>query len=260
MALTLDTILKEGRGLFLAYDQGIEHGPTDFNEKNCDPNFILDIALRGGFTAVVLHKGVAEKYHDRRLPLILKLNGKTNLVKGEPLSRQVCSVAYALKLGAKAVGYTVYLGSAQESVMLQEFGTIVEQAHDLGIPVIAWMYPRGEMIKDDTSREIVAYATRAGLELGADAVKVKYTGDSESFRWAVKNAGVVKVFMSGGPKATDYEGFLNQVKGAMDAGASGLAVGRNVWQDTEPLRVTAGLREIVFNGRSVREALQVALS
>ena len=186
----------------------------------------------------------------------MKLNGKTSLPKGEPVSTMVCSVEEAIRLGAKGVGYTIYLGSANESVMLEEFGEIQEEAHEEGLPAIAWIYPRGEAVKNDTAPEIVAYAARAGLEMGADAVKIKYTGASESFRWAVKAAGLARVFMSGGPKAPDDGTFLGQVKGAIDAGASGLAVGRNVWQHSDPLKMASALKEIIFNAGDTQRALQ----
>ncbi|MGI0091602.1 MAG: aldolase, partial [Nitrososphaerales archaeon] len=88
--------------------------------------------------------------------------------------------------------------------------------------------------------------SRAGLELGADAVKIKYSGESESFSWAVKSAGKALVFMSGGQKAETDEAFLDQVGGAMEAGATGIAVGRNMWQHPEPLKMADHLREIVF--------------
>ena len=243
----MNAFLKNGKGIFLAYDQGLEHGPSkDFNDRNVDPAYIIDLAERGGFTGLVLQKGTAEKYYNGKVPLILKLNGKSSLPQGEPLATAICSVEQAIELGAKGVGYTIYLGSAHEHIMLQEFGQIQEQAHKHGIPTIAWVYPRGAAVKDDTSKEIVAYAARAGLEAGADAVKIKYTGDRESFSWAVKSAGKAKVFMSGGPKAPSDEDFLAQVRGVMDAGATGLAVGRNVWQHEDPMRMAAALREIIF--------------
>jgi len=244
--------------MLLAYDQGFEHGPSaDFNDKNIDPSYIMEIAAQGDFTGVVFHKGIAEKYYTGKVPLIVKLNGKTSLPKGEPVSTLVCSVEEAISLGAKGVGYTIYLGSANESVMLEEFGEVEEEAHKRGIPAIAWVYPRGEAVKNDTAPEIVAYAARAGLEMGADAVKIKYTGATDSFRWAVRAAGLTKVFMSGGPKAPTDESFLGQVKGAMDAGATGLAVGRNVWQHSNPLKMAAALHEIIFNNGQIEKALEL---
>ena len=239
--------LTEGRSMLLAYDQGLEHGPSlDFNDRNVNPAMIMETASKGRFNGVVFQKGVAERYYDGKVPLIVKLNGKTSLPKGEPISRQVCSVEQAVSLGAKGVGYTIYLGSSFEADMLAEFGRIQEQAHERGIPAIAWIYPRGAAVQNDTSKEIVAYAARTGLELGADAVKIKYTGDSASFSWAVKAAAGVKVFMSGGPKAPTDDDFIRQVKGVIDAGATGLAVGRNVWQNQDPLAMADKLRKVIF--------------
>jgi class I fructose-bisphosphate aldolase len=243
----MSPFLRDGKGMLLAYDQGLEHGPsTDFNDKNVDPSTIMDIAVKGKFTGVVFQKGIAERFYNGKVPLIVKLNGKTSLPKGEPISRQVCSVAQAVELGAKGVGYTIYLGSGFEAEMFSEFGKIQEEAHTKNVPAIAWIYPRGAAVANDTSKEVVAYAARAGLELGADAVKIKYTGDSDSFSWAVKAAAGVKVFMSGGPKAPTDEDFLQQVTGVMKAGGTGLAVGRNVWQNADPLGMAGKLSKIIF--------------
>lgn len=245
----MDIFLTNGRSVLLAYDQGLEHGPsTDFTDRNVDPSFIMETAVKGGFNGVIFQKGLAERYYDGKVPLIVKLNGRSSLPKGEPLSRQVCSVEYAVSLGAKAVGYTIYLGSSFESEMFAEFGRIQEQAHERGLPAIAWVYPRGAAVQNDTSKEIVAYAARAALELGADAAKIKYTGDSQSFSWAVKSAGKMPVFMSGGPKAPDDATFLAHVAGAIKAGATGLAVGRNVWQNPDPLAMAKALKSLVIEG------------
>jgi class I fructose-bisphosphate aldolase len=254
--MSMEVFLEKNRGILLAYDQGLEHGPTDLNERNVDPRSIMELAVGGRFGAVIFQKGLAEKYYDGRVPLILKVNGKTNLVKGEPVARQICSVQRAREIGAKAVGYTIYPGSAHESIMLEEFGRIQEEAHKLGMAAIAWVYPRGQAIQNDTAPDIIAYAARTGLEIGADAVKIKYTGDVESFKWAVKCAGKTKVFMSGGPKAPSEADFLRQVRGVLDAGAAGLAVGRNVWQSLDPLKMARALRRLVIDDRSVEEALQ----
>jgi class I fructose-bisphosphate aldolase len=255
LKVAIDAFLTNGRGLILAYDHGMEHGPTDFNERSVDPSYIMEIASKAGFNGIVFQKGIAESYYDGSVPLILKLNGKTDLIEGEPISKQICSVEEAVSLGAKALGFTVYLGSTHESTMLQELGKIEEQSHDRNLPLIVWMYPRGGRVKIDTSKEIVAYAARVALEVGADAVKIKYSGDTESFRWAVRCAGKIKVFMSGGPKANTEKDFLKQAREVMDAGATGVAVGRNVWQHHDPLRMANMLKAIVIRNSSVEEAL-----
>ncbi len=248
MAL-LDKITRQGRALFLAYDQGLEHGPTDFDEESVNPLQVLEIADSGFFTGVILQKGIAEKYFFNKnyhVPLIVKLNGKTSLVKDEdPYSPQVCSVAEALSYGAAAVGYTIYIGSEHEPKMTAEFGKIEQEAEEAGIPVIAWMYPRGRNIPDEKDPKIIAYAARVGLELGADIVKIRYTGDPVSFNWVIRNAGEAKVVVMGGSKE-DENTFLEKTKIIMDQGAIGLAVGRNIWQSDKPLEIAEKIAKIIW--------------
>lgn len=250
MKIKINKILKREKALYLAYDQGLEHGPsTDFNDKNVNPLYILDIAKKGNYQGIVFQKGIAEKYNSEikksKVPLILKLNGKTNLYKGEPLARQLCSVNEAIKLGAAAVGYTVYIGSQHESLMFQEFEKIEREAHAKGLPVVLWVYPRGKSIKNDVSRENMSYAARTALELGADIVKLKYGNNKEDLKWAVKSAGRTKVVVAGGTKKNDSE-FLKQVKDIMSSGAAGIAVGRNVWQNPNPLEITRRIQKIIW--------------
>lgn len=234
----------------MAYDQGFEHGPTDFNEENVDPEKILEIADSGYFTGVILQKGTAEKYYWKkkyRVPLIVKLNGKTNLVKEvDPYSPQVCSVEEALSYGASAVGYTLYIGSEFESLMTQELGKIEQEAEVAGIPVIAWMYARGKNVPDESDPKMVAYAARVGLELGVDMVKIRYTGDIVSFKWVVAAAGRAKVVVMGGSKLPE-EKFLKMVQDCLEAGAIGMAVGRNVWQSSDPLGISKKIAEIIWD-------------
>ncbi len=264
MQVSLDKITKQGKALFLAYDQGMEHGPTDFNDENVDPKKVLEIADSGFFTGVVLQKGIAEKYYNAsaspsatssgpsgsarrwRVPLIVKLNGRTNLVKDkDPYSPQVCSIQEALSYGAKAVGYTIYVGSEFEPKMTKEFGRIEQEAEEAELPVIAWMYPRGKNVSDENDPKIIAYAARVGLELGADIVKVRYTGDPESFKWVIKSAGETKVVVMGGSKE-DEQNFLAKTKIVMDQGAIGLAVGRNVWQNEKPLEMAKKIADVIW--------------
>ncbi len=272
-------IMPDGKAMILAYDQGFEHGPRDFLENPESTNFeyILDIAKRGRYTGIVLHAGLAEKYateiKDSKIPLILKLNGTTELCTEEdPYSPQLYSTDDALGLGATAVGYTVYSGSKYEDDMQKEFSQIIREAHGKGIPVIGWMYPRGRSIFDrrsasktlkmaleeqektnlaiDETQSIVAYGARVGLELGADIVKVKYTGSPESFRWVVQSAFPTKVVMSGGPMTRTDGEFLSRVKDVLKAGAVGVAVGRNVWQRKDPFTVSEKIHQIIFGSSS----------
>jgi class I fructose-bisphosphate aldolase len=249
MKINLSKISKKGKFLFLAYDQGLEHGPTDFNDKNVDPKYIINIAKRGKYTGLVFQKGIAEKYSKEikksKVPLIIKLNGKTNLVKGEPISTQLTTVEEAIKLGASAVGYTIYVGSIYESKMFKEFESIERKAHAKGMPVIAWIYPRGKYIKGKSKTKLMAYATRVGLELGSDIVKIQPHGNLKDLKWAVKSAGKAKVVSAGGSKIGEKE-FLKEIKNYIEAGFSGMAVGRNIWQSKNPLELTKKIKKIIW--------------
>jgi class I fructose-bisphosphate aldolase len=149
-------------------------------------------------------------------------------------------------VNASAVGYTLYIGSDYEAVMFEDFDKIVHDAKHLGLPVICWIYPRGKSVKNDVSREMISYAARTGLELGADIVKLKYGGKSGDLKWAVRSAGRAKVVVAGGTKKDDNE-FLRQVKEIIKSGAIGLAVGRNVWQNKDPLKISGNIRKIIFD-------------
>lgn len=245
----LSRITTNGKALFLAYDQGMEHGPSDFDGENIDPNYILKIGEEGGFNAIIFQKGVAEKYYQKNqtsIPLIIKLNGKTNLIEGQdPYSPLLCSVSEAISLGAVGVGYTIYVGSEFESKMTSEFALVIREAHENNIPAIGWMYLKGRSILGKDQKELTAYASRMGLELGADIIKIKYPGDLESLKHAVISAGKTKVVVSGGVKENEAE-FLEMAKIVMQSGAIGMAVGRNIWQSKEPLEITRRLKEIIF--------------
>ena len=237
----LDKIDRKGRGrfAFLAYDQGLEHGPEDFrgNPEALSPRFVLELARDHGYTAVVFQQGVALHTRDLcpEVPRLIKLNGKAGLAKGEPYSPLLCPVDYAVKvLGAVAVGYTIYAGSEHEGRMLAEFAQVVREAREAGVPTVAWVYPRGKAVASDTAPEIVAYAARLAYELGADIAKVKWSGSVESFRWVCQAAADTKVVLSGGVRTEQPEEFLAVVDGVMRAGGAGVAVGRNVWQRRRP--------------------------
>jgi class I fructose-bisphosphate aldolase len=229
----------------------MEHGPADFDDQTVDPEYVLGIADSGYYTGVILQKGIAEKYYDKnkhKVPLIVKLNGKTNLLadQQEPYSPPICSVEEAISLGTSAVGYTVYIGSEHEEKMIAEFARVEEEAQNKGLPLIGWMYPRGKAVAGrERTKEVLAYAARIGLEVGAEMVKLPYTGDLESFRWVVQSAGKTQVVVMGGKKTEEGE-FFKMVDDVLAAGAIGLAVGRNVWQAEDPLKISQNLAGRIF--------------
>ncbi len=258
LKINVNKFFRNEKALILAYDHGIEHGPKDFDERSYDPHFILDLALEANYTGIVLHHGVVEKFYKgyfRDVPLILKLNAHTRIGHKPLVSTRVCSVERAIKLGADAVGYTIYIGSHEEPEMLREFSEIVDKAHDYGVPVVAWAYPRGTGINEmDTNT--IAYAVRIAMELGADIIKTYYNHDKEGFKWVLKNAYPAKLLVAGGEKMPDLQ-FLAKVEEAINIGADGIAVGRNVFQSKRPFTLSKAISRIIFDGYSAEEAAHI---
>ena len=262
LALDDSAIARDGKILILAYDHGLEHGPTDFEElpERMDPQTVFDVATHDAVTSIAVQKGIAEGYYpsyEDDVALVAKLNGTSNLWMGEPDSAVNCSVEYAAGLGADAIGFTLYGGSNHEIEMAEEFRDAQEAARECGLPSVMWSYPRGQGLKNDTSAGTIAYAARQALELGADVAKVKYPGSREAMEQAVRAAGGpdgTKVIMSGGSKVSD-EAFLRNVKAVIDAGGAGLAVGRNIWQRENPTELLDALEAVIFEEASVDAAL-----
>ncbi|WP_049971936.1 class I fructose-bisphosphate aldolase [Haladaptatus cibarius] len=259
--LTDSQVTRDGKALILAMDHGLEHGPSaDFSSvpDTLHPEKIFETATHDAVTCLAVQKGVAETYYpsyDDDVNLLAKLNGTSNLWMGEPYSPKNWTVDYAAELGADAVGYTVYSGSNHETKMYEDFRDVQERAHrEYDMPVVMWSYPRGQGLKNDTKESTIAYATRIALEIGADMAKVKYPGSREAMEWAVKSAADMPVVMSGGSKTSDYD-FLSSVEAVMDAGGSGLAVGRNVWQRDDPEGILDALEKVIFEDATADEAL-----
>lgn len=263
--------LANGTALFLPYDHGLEHGPRDFfaNPAAGDPKYILRLAREAGFNGIALQIGLAEKFfwdYAGEIPLILKLNGKTDIPADEQaLSPLHASVADAVRLGADAVGYTLYVGTPAAAADFGQYRQVREDAHRLGMPLVVWAYPRGAAIEAKGGRDsfyAVDYAARVASELGADLVKVnfphpdKQAGVREQYQRefssrqaidaVVRSANRTLLLVSGGERQGD-DAMLDKARQAMDAGATGLIFGRNIWQreHAESLSFIARLREVL---------------
>jgi class I fructose-bisphosphate aldolase len=263
-----------GTLLFLPIDQGLEHGPRDFfvNPPAKDPEFQLRIAKEGNFSGIVFQVGIAEKYMQRYagdVPLVLKLNGKTEIPSDKaPISPCIATVEDAVRLGADAVGYTLYVGSPRQDEDFVQFRKVREDADRYGLPVIVWAYPRGEAIDAKGGRDslyAIDYAARVASELGADIVKLNvpkinpekdqaapkpyntmHPTREEATRMVVESAGRALVLFSGGEMEGD-EDLITKARIAMDAGATGLIFGRNMWQRShdEALAMSRELHEMM---------------
>ncbi|MHB1612266.1 MAG: class I fructose-bisphosphate aldolase [Sulfobacillus sp.] len=262
-----------GTLMVLPIDQGLEHGPRDFLEApdSANPTFQFRIAVEGRYSAIAVQIGLAEKYYPEyagKIPLILKLNGKTEVPPDEaPLSPLNATVEDAVRLGADAVGYTLYVGSERQDEDFEQFRTVREDAVRFGMPIVVWSYPRGSAIESKGGKDTiyaVDYAARVAQELGADVIKLnvpkidpaklakapkayqrEWTVES-ALRQVVNSAGKSLVIFAGGEKGS-REASLSKARQCLEAGASGLIFGRNVWQQSyaEAMELTQEIHQLL---------------
>ena len=245
-----------GTLLLLPYDHGIEHGPVDFmdNPDSADPSYLFQLAIDGNFSGIVTHTGVAQRYYADfagQIPLIVKLNGKTAIPPDDAaFSPLTGTVEDAARVGADAVGYTLYLGSPAQDRDMQQLANVRREADRLGLPLIVWSYPRGKPVEEKAGRDslyAIDYAARMALEMGADIVKINLpkghkentkppdiyrtleADRAEMTRRVVSSAKRCLVLFSGGSYKDD-EALLGDIDMGMRAGAVGVIAGRNMWQ------------------------------
>ncbi len=254
-----------GRMVILPVDQGFEHGPARSfapNPAGYDPDYHFQLAIEAGCNAYAaplgfLKAGAATFAGD--VPLILKLNNHETLYsEKDPISVQTGSVGDALRLGAVAIGYTIYPGSALAGQMYEQIRDLAEEAHEAGLAVVVWSYPRGSGLskEGETAIDVAAYAAQIAAQLGADVIKVKLPSAhieqdaarkvyeaqkipietlTERVRHVVQSAfnGKRIVIFSGGSKTSDKE-LLQQVTAIRDGGGFGSIIGRNSFQRSKP--------------------------
>lgn len=237
-------------------DHGISVGPID---GVIDMKKAIQNVSEGGANAIVEHKGLVGEGHREQgsdIGLIIHMSASTALSPYPHAKTLVCTVEEAIKLGADAVSIHVNLGNGQEKEMLQDFGKVSYEARTWGMPLLAMIYPRGDKIKDEYDVGVIKHAARVGDEMGADIVKVSYTGSPESFREVVEGCSI-PVVIAGGEKMDSDRDILEMVKGSIDAGGAGVSIGRNVFQHSDPKLIVRAISSIVHEGASVDDAMSM---
>jgi len=257
-AVRLERIMNRNtkRTIIVPMDHGVSSGPI---EGIADIRKAVDRVAEGGANAVVLHKGMVRAGHrggGRDIGLIVHLSASTDLSPSKNDKVLVCSVEEAIRLGADAVSIHVNIGAEMEREMLRDFGIVSRACEEWQIPLLAMVYGRGPKIENQYDPKVVAHCARIGAELGADIVKVPYSGDPESFRMATEGSPI-PVVIAGGPKMKSERDVLEMVYGAIKAGASGLSIGRNIFQAKDPALMVRAMAKIVHEGGTVEEALEV---
>ena len=245
-----------GRAIIVPLDHGVSVGPI---EGITDMRQAVTNIVAGGANAVLMHKGVVRCGHRARgrdVGLIIHLSASTNLSPYPNAKTLVCTVEEAIRLGADAVSVHVNLGDETEGRMLDDLGRVTKVAASWSMPVLAMMYARGPKIANEFDPTVVAHCARVGNELGADVVKVPYTGDIESFS-RVTEACCIPVVIAGGPKMDNDRDLLQMAHDSVQAGGSGLSIGRNIFQHVRPSRMVQALHGIVHLDWEVDQAMEL---
>lgn len=244
------------RTVIVPMDHGVTVGPI---EGLADMRTAVGNVVNGGANAILMHKGIVRAGHrgtGKDVGLIIHLSAGTLLSPHPNAKELVCTVEEAVKLGADAVSVHINLGAETDTEMLQQLGYISERCLEWQIPLVAMMYARGQKIENEYDVKYVKIAARVGAELGADIVKVVYTGSVESFSEVV-NGCPVPVVIAGGEKMDSDEDIFRMVEDALAAGAAGLSIGRNAFQHKNPTKMIQALSQIVHNNATVEQAMEM---
>ncbi|ERH06329.1 MAG: putative phospho-2-dehydro-3-deoxyheptonate aldolase [Halonotius sp. J07HN4] len=250
----LDRISTGGRYLIVPMDHGITMGAvTGLKELEAT----VDGVTSGGADAVLTQKGVADRVHGNTNGggYIVHVNGSTTIGPEENDKRLTCTVEEAIRAGGDAVSFHINVGSNYEPKQIEELAEITGEAARFGMPVLAMAYARGPDIQGDEP-EALGHAVRLAEELGADVVKTGYSGDTDSFEHVCESTSL-PIVIAGGSRGTDAE-TVEMVRGAMDAGAAGVSMGRSIFQHDSPEAITRAVSAVVHDDHDAEDALSAA--
>ncbi len=246
---------SDERSVIIAMD----HGSTDGLVKGFEhPEQLLEQVVAGEPDGILTTVGIARHFskHLKDVSLLIRCDGATSPLRA--CQREtVVDVETLLELGADAATAMYFPGTELDHQSTLYFPQLASKAHRWHIPVMAEALPYGfEAHKDARAVEAIAVTCRMSVENGADIVKTFYTGDREGFKHVVDTC-YAPVLALGGPRTDSVEGFLEIIRGAMDAGAAGVVIGRNVWQASSPTAMTKALVALVHHDATVTDALRI---
>ncbi|MBN1260123.1 MAG: aldolase [Anaerolineae bacterium] len=247
---------EDGKAFIVAMDHPGSFGMMEGMEN---PGAVLRKISAAGADAVLTTYGVVTKFAEEigNMGIVLRVDGGTSmLAKERNHSRLLYHVTDALRVGADAVGSMGMPGSIFEAQTLPYVAELVNEAAQWNVPVMVEALPGGfENPKEWWTPENIGHACRICGEMGVDFIKTTYTGDVESFRRILEQL-YVPVVVLGGSKSKDPRDLLGGIYDAIQAGASGVAVGRNIWHYADPGKMTAAIAAIIHDGATVDDALE----
>lgn len=235
---------------YVGYNMGLPPGLQNMAALFAD-------VISGGPGAVTMNKGVAQHCwgpHAGRVPLIIQGGWFT---ADDAIIETVAHPEEVLRLGADAIAYSIGVRGPNEGRYMKALAGIVDQAARYDLPVIAHIYPRdfsGESPRVLHDAENIAWAARAGLECGADIIKVAYTGDEESFAKIVSQSHA-PVVAAGGPRTDTLVEALQLMRSACRAGGRGATIGRNIWGNPQPRLALEAFKRVIHEDQDPGEVV-----
>ncbi|MFB6127627.1 MAG: 2-amino-3,7-dideoxy-D-threo-hept-6-ulosonate synthase [Halolamina sp.] len=258
VAARLNRISTDDRFLVVPMDHGITLGAVTGLK---DIESTIDAVTRGGADAVLTQKGIASRVHGNRngAGYVVHLNASTAVGPDSNDKRLTGTVEEAVRAGADAVSLHLNVGSEYEPKQIEDLADVTAAADRLGIPVLAMSYARGANLAGDDPEhdaEYLGHAVRLAEEVGADVVKTAYSGDAAGFEHVCESTRLPVVIAGGEPDGD--EATLESVRGAMNAGAAGVSMGRSVFQHDDPQAITEAVSAVVHDDADPAAALRIA--
>ncbi len=256
-----NNIFKEdNRAFVLAMDHAMLMEVSDCGLKN--PAEVIRKSIKGGVDAILTTFGVAGNFQKEigNAGLILRLDGGTGILHpGGKIMDDVTltfSVEDAVKVGADGVMCMGFPGLQREDRMIENLSRLASDCKKWGLVFGAEMVPGGFINDDLKTLENISFANRLGAEYGADFIKSPFAGDAESFKEVIENCYKPVLVLGGGSSREDKE-LLTMVKNAMDAGAAGVTIGRNIWRHESIETLCLAISKIIHEDYSVESALKI---
>lgn len=241
-------IQPDGKSLFVPIDHGYFQGPT---RKLEEPGKTIEPLLPYA-DAIMLTRGILRSAINPTIskPVILRVSGGTSMA-GTDLAHEgiITSVQEAVRLNVSAVSLSIFVGSAYEHESLMNLAKLVNECEEVGIPVMA-VTAVGRELEKRTARYL-ALCCRIAAELGARVVKTYYC--PEGFEKVVQGCPV-PVVIAGGPKMESEREVLEFIYNGIQKGAIGVNLGRNVWQNENPVAMIRSIRAIIHEQATPQEA------
>jgi putative autoinducer-2 (AI-2) aldolase len=247
----LSRIIKsDGRTVMLALDHGYFLGPLSRMEE---PAKVI-APLIPYADSIMLTRGVLRTSVDacRDIPVVLRVSGGNSILE-EDLSNEGITVSMddAIRLNVCAVAISIYLGAPHQHQTLINLARLIDEGQGRGIPVLAVTAVGKELGKRDA--RFLSLSSRIAAELGANIVKTYYC---EGFEKVVKSCPV-PIVIAGGPRLKTETDALQLSYNAIQGGAVGVDMGRNIWQSSNPVGMIKAIRAIVHENASVKKATEI---